>query len=133
MSWNIDERFRIPANKEILAFLERTHPSAHSDIASALLASAKGLGGVRNYCPDIHAYAWMALHTTDQRIFALALGMNTLAFRLPPDVSQEAIRSGGEAAPEIGNGWVRFQFGWNADLSRWCKTALEYAGQLKDD
>jgi len=127
MLWTIDKRFRIPANKEILAFLERTHPSAHSDISSALLASAKGLGGVRWYCPDTHAYAWMALHTSEQRIFALALGMNTLAFRLPPEPSQEAIGSGGEAAPEMGDGWVRFQLGWNADLSRWCKAALAAA------
>ncbi len=127
MPWNIDERFRSPANKEILVFLERAHPSAHSDIASALLASAKGLGGVRWYYPDTHAYAWLALHTSANRIFALALGMSTLAFRLPPDVSTEAIRSGGEAAPEMGSGWVRFQLGWNMDLNRWCKAALEAA------
>lgn len=127
MPWTIDDSLRVPANEEVLAFLERTQPSAHDEIASALLSAAEGQRGFRKYCPDPLAYAWYALHTNNHVIFALALGMNAVLFRLPPDLIEEALGQGGEAATEVGTGWIRWRLGWSLDLRPWCGAALGFA------
>jgi hypothetical protein len=40
MAWNLDDRFRTPENRAILAFIERVNPSAHDDVSSVLIQSA---------------------------------------------------------------------------------------------
>lgn len=127
MSWIFDSRFRIGANSTVLAWLERVQPSAHDDVASAVIASAKGLGGVQHYCPNPASYAWLGLHTTGNVIFALASGMNTVAFRLPPDAFKSALDAGGVPAIDLGPDWIQWQLGWDMDLGPWTKLALEYA------
>lgn len=121
MAWPIDPSLRTPANAVVLAFLEREAPSAHDDVASALIASARGIGAVSWHCPDPSAYAWMALRTEDHTIVGLAWGMDALAFRLPADALPDALAAGATPCPQIGDGWVRFA-PWG-DLSRWCRLA----------
>jgi hypothetical protein len=46
MAWDLDDRFRTPENRAILAFIERANPSAHDDVASILIHSAEDLRDV---------------------------------------------------------------------------------------
>lgn len=125
MPWVIDNRLRNQANADVMAYLEREGPSAHDDVATALLKAANGLGEVQHYCPDAAAYSWLALHTSDCRIFALAVGMNTVAFRFSAGGFDQAVKAGGLPAPQIGTGWVEWRLGWDTDLKPWCKLAYD--------
>ncbi len=127
MPWAIDNRFRIAANRQILAHLDKTSPSAHDDVASALVNSAKELRGVQHYCPNPSSYAWQCLHTKDHVIFAFATGMNTVAFRLPASSIKSAMEAGGIQASDLGADWIEWQLGWDMDLRPWTKLALELA------
>jgi hypothetical protein len=131
VSWPLDDKFLTARNAAILAFIRRQQPSAHSDVASVLTASAGGLAGVQWYCPDVHRYAYMVLHSRDNTIFGIAYGMQSLAFRLPPGMIPEAVTSGGSVDAAIGDEWVLFppwgQARPEGDLQRWCKIAYFYA------
>jgi len=131
--WNIDRRFDTAANASVLAFLRRTMPSAHTDVADELIRSARGLAGVRSWCPDPARYAFVVLHVADGTIFGLAYGQSSLGFRLSEERGGEAAADGGRAADEIGPGWVRFE-PWTGHetletsrrrLARWCSLAAE--------
>jgi hypothetical protein len=133
----LDERFVTAGNADVLAFIARANPSAHSDVASVLCASANGLSGVAWYCPDKHAYAYVALHTRDSRIFAIACGMDGLAYRLPSGMIPVALEQGACRCPEIGADWVWLP-PWQAgtpgasgpDLRYWCKTAHDHVAGI---
>jgi GMP synthase-like glutamine amidotransferase len=131
VSWPLDKKFLTAGNEAIVAFIRRRQPSAHSDVASILTESAKGLAGVRWYCPDVHRYAYVVLHSGDNTIFGIAYGMQSLAFRLPPALILEAVTGGGTVDAEIGDEWVLFPPWGRArpggDLARWCKVAYHYA------
>jgi hypothetical protein len=131
MPWTIDDKFRVPGNEEIVAFVGR-HPtlSAHGDVAELLIRSAEGLRGVGTYCPDLPAYAYVALYTMQRRIFAIAHGMSTLVYRLPKGSLPSALAEGAAVCHEIGETWVDFGgvgFGGRVDLRRWCAVAYEGA------
>jgi hypothetical protein len=131
MAWPRDARFTIGTNADVLAFIERKQPSAHDDVASALMQSARGLSQVEWYCPDPHRYAYVVLHTRDNRIFGVAFGMSALAYRLPPGRIAEAVSEGGRVYAEIGDDWVAFE-PWEgrdaaARLRRWCGVACAHA------
>ncbi|HEU4334263.1 MAG TPA: hypothetical protein VFT32_07185 [Candidatus Eisenbacteria bacterium] len=131
MPWTIDEKFRVPGNEEIVTFVER-HPnlSAHGDVAELLTRSAEGLRGAGRYCPDLHAYAYIALYTMQRTIFAVAHGMSALVFRLPKGSIPGALAEGAAVRHEIGETWVDFGgvgFGGRVDLRRWCQIAYEGA------
>lgn len=96
MTWAVPAGLRIPWNADALAFLERTRPSAHSDVASELSYAARGLPGVRAFCPAPAGYAWVALHTPEGRVFGLAYGMRALVLRLGPHDAVAALRDRGE-------------------------------------
>jgi GMP synthase-like glutamine amidotransferase len=133
--WTFDERFRIPVNEAIVAFIEGVNPAAHDDVASVLTDSAKGMPDVRWYCPDVHRYAYVVLHTKSDRIFGIAFGMNALAYRLPKEVIPQVLAEGGSIYSEIGDDWVLLE-PWRADeplaatgvrVRHWCKVAHDYA------
>jgi hypothetical protein len=128
MPWPLDDKLKIGANKDVIAFIQRVNPSAHDDVASALTDSATGLSDVKSYCPDLHAYAYVVLHTQANRIFGIAFGMNALVYRLPADVLPEALAEGGKAYEDIGADWVLFE-PWNQPmrLRHWCKVAHDAA------
>ena len=131
MPWSLESRFEIAANAEVLAFIAAQQPSAHDDVASALIESAAGLPGVGWYCPDPHRYAYVVLHDRQHRIFGIAFGMRVLAYRLPRERRAEALSSGGSPCGEVGAEWIAFPPWEGAEpgvrLRRWCGIAFEYA------
>lgn len=126
MAWVIEDRFRIQANATVLAWLDRVSPSAHDEVASALIHSASGLCGVQHYCPNRASYAWLGLHTKGDVLFALATGMKTVGFRLPPALLENALKAGGVLAVDLGPDWIQWQLGWDMDLRPWLKLAFAY-------
>jgi len=132
-AWYIDERFSIPANASVLAFIRDRELSAHSDVAEELTRSGSGLSSVHTWCPDPPRYAFVVLHLEDGTIIGLAYGMSGLAFRLPEHRVEEALCEGGIKAEEIGPGWIRFE-PWTPEetlaqsherLGRWCAVAAD--------
>ena len=129
-----DARFLIPDNANVVEFIRRTNPFAHSDVGSVLFELGKVTPGARAYCPVPSAYSYVVLHTVANRIFAIAFDMRGLAFRLAESEMGEAISDSGLAAPEIGGDWVRFE-PWGreasdvtrARLRKWCSRACAAA------
>jgi len=126
--WTIDEGFYTDANAEVLRFVRRVNPSAHSDVADELTRAGAGIPGVRPYCPDYARYAFVALHLQDLTIVGIAFGTSGLAFRLPESRVTEALEDGGVIAVEIGQRWIRFAPWTDQEtlaqsrrrLARWC-------------
>ena len=77
-----DPRFVIPDNADVIAFIRRVNPFAHSDVGSLLFDLATHIDGARAYCPLPQSYAYVVLHTAEYRIFAIAYGQRGLAVRL---------------------------------------------------
>ncbi len=135
MAWPLDRRFDIPENRDILSFIRNHNPSAHDEATSALQDAAEGLGDAAHYCPDLHAYAYMVLHTESNRIFGIAYGMSAIAFRLPPTHHASATAGGGKVDGGLGTEWFEFPAyrsdeplaATRAQLRCWCNLALEYA------
>ncbi len=90
-------------NAPVLAHVQDL--SAHSDIAEPLLAAVKPLGDVQSYCPDPSPYRYLVV-STHGIIFGLAVGMNTIAFRLDARMKFRALATGAKAYPECGENWV---------------------------
>jgi len=123
-----DARFHVAGNEDVLEFVRRTNPFAHSDVGSLLLELGKGIRGSRAYSPSYAQYAYVVLHTDACQIVAIAFGQRGLAFRLAPASRAAALADGGVDASDIGSGWVSFD-PWNPHLSgavqrarleRWC-------------
>ena len=133
MGWELPSYFLQPCNVTVTRFLEITSPSAHSDIVGELLLSAAGLPGAGSYCPDHQNYAYVVLHTVDNKIFALAYGIKRLCYRVPSGFSAAVEAHGGKAWAEIGPEWVCFDLfdtGERTEVSRqrmvkWCRIAFE--------
>ena len=131
MPWTIEDRFKIAGNQAVVDFILRDDTlSAHDEVATALTQSAEGLSDVKWYCPDVHSYAYVVLHTNAHRIFGIAFGQRALAYRLPKERLTEAGAAGGKVYTEIGNDWVVFD-PWHTDqpvnASHWCKIAHDHA------
>lgn len=108
MSWVIEGKFETIANKDVLSFLKKCSPSAHSDLVDEFRLAAQSAPGVHFYCPDTIRYAFFAAHLADDTIVALALGMHKVVFRLPKSLVSDAVQDGGVSFPEIGSEWVLF-------------------------
>ena len=130
-----DNRFHVAGNEDVLAFVRRTNPFAHSDVGSLLLELGKGVPGSRAYSPSFAQYAYVVLHTNAWRIFAIAFGQRGLAFRLAPVSRDAASSDGGVGASDIGPDWLSFE-PWHPDipgavqrarLERWCARAFAEA------
>jgi hypothetical protein len=85
------------------------------------------------------AYGCPVLVHPNGVVFALALGMRALFFRLPPEL-RGGLRQA-EVDPGIGVDWVAVE-AWPADLTgaegtrrvkQWCRRAYEHAGSLAHD
>ncbi len=136
MAWDLDPDLDTPQNAGVLAFLRRVSPSAHSDVAEALIRSAADLPEVSSYCPDLARYAFVALRLPDARIIGLAWGQSALAYRLDAAGLEQALREGASVAPELGEHWARFD-PWpvaqtldesRRRLARWCARAAGRPG-----
>ena len=102
-----DPQFFVPDNAEVLEFIRRANPFAHSDVGSVLFDVVKQIPGAQAYCPSVRSYAYVVLHTAAHRIFATAYDMRGLAVRLSAVPYAEALVAGGVDAAEIGADWVR--------------------------
>lgn len=123
-----DPRFSTAGNADVLAFVRRTNPFAHSDVGSVLLSLGKGIPGAHAYCPSYKSCAYVVLHTESSRIFAIAYGQRGLAFRLAPVSRVRALADEGAPVPEIGPDWVAFAPWGSAEqrarLERWSAQAM---------
>jgi len=127
-----DERLFVPGNEEVLEFVRRANPFAHSDVGSLLLDLGKQIEGASAYSPSYRQFAYVVLHTEAWIVRAIAFGQSGLAFRLSPASRDAALADRGMAAPEIGADWVAFN-PWDVDVSRgetrerlvrWCAQAF---------
>lgn len=62
-----DDRFHVAGNEDVLAFVRRTNPFAHSDVGSLLLELGKGVPGSRAYSPSFAQYAYPDIPGAVQR------------------------------------------------------------------
>jgi hypothetical protein len=112
-----DPRFFIPDNADVIEFIRRVNPFAHSDVGSLLLDLGKKLDGAQAYSPSYKQYAYVVLHTDASRVFAIAYGQRGLAFRLSQSSRDIALADDGTPADDIGRDWVKFD-PWNPKVPR---------------
>ena len=119
-------------NRQVLNHVDGM--SAHSDVADALEAALKPLGDVQIFCPDLRQYRYVVASTKGV-IIALAIGMNTIGFRLDERMKARALASGGVLYPECGNEWVSFTLfrdDWpKVDLEFWARKAYVAAREIE--
>lgn len=119
-----------PANKRVLGYL--ADKSAHSDIAEVLQKAVKPLGDAQLACPDWKNYRYVVA-STGGVVFGVALGMDTVAFRLDERMRVRALATGGEAFPQCGPEWVAVVHSlpdsdWPAvDVGFWARKAYVHA------
>ena len=101
-----------PENKSMILFLKQFQPSAHSDMVEWLVKSAEPLPEVQFYCPDTDNHAYYLAHTDKGIMFAAAIGLSALIFRLPKSAMSGAMVKGGEILKELGDNWVSFNPFW---------------------
>jgi len=111
-----DPRFIVAGNEDVIGFIRRVNPFAHSDVGSLLLDLGKKLDGAHAYSPSYKQYAYVVLHTDASRVFAIAYGQRGLAFRLSPSSYAAALADDGSPAEDIGCDWVKFD-PWNPNVS----------------
>ena len=119
-------------NRPVLRHIEGL--SAHSDVVEALGTALKPLGDVQCFCRDPAEYRYVVASTRGI-IFAVALGMNTIGFRLDERMKSRALASGGVTFPECGPEWVSFTLfrdDWpRIDLEFWARKAYVAARELE--
>ncbi len=133
----LDDELDRSENRQMIDFLKLYQPSAHSDLVQLLVKSTEDLPDIKFYCPDTDNHAYYFVHTPDGVIFAAAIGMSALMFRLPKQSMSSALVKGGEIFKEIGEPWVSFNPFWpdndNKDqvnmfeMKQWASFAYRYA------
>jgi hypothetical protein len=115
-------------NRRVLQYLH--DKSAHSDVTEALTTALKPLGDLQFFCPDREQYRYVVASTRNV-IFAFAVGMNTIAFRLDERMKPHALASGAESYPDCGEDWVAFTLfrdDWpKPDLEFWARKSYAAA------
>jgi hypothetical protein len=101
----IDARLRIASNREIVAYLDREQPYAHSDLAEALVRAA--VPGMDYFCPAPGRYAYLAAFLPNLVIVAVAEGMQAVLIRVRLDAVSQAVAQGATLALDVGTTWVR--------------------------
>ena len=128
MTQSIPRELQNEINRQVLNYLN--DKSAHSDVVDSLIAGANSLGDVQFYCPDPAEYRYFVV-STKGAIIAIALGMDTVAFRLDERMKARALESGGALLSECGNEWVSFTLfrdDWpTVDVEFWARTAYAAA------
>jgi hypothetical protein len=134
MAQGIPHELMTDANRAVLAHLEQK--SAHSDIADVLAVAVKPLGDARLFCPDRQQYRYVVASTKGV-VFAFAVGMDTIAFRLDERMKSRALASGASAYPAGGPDWVSFilfRADWpNVDCAFWALKAYVHAREASRD
>jgi hypothetical protein len=132
MTPKIPAELETSINRQVLDYLDGL--SAHSDVAGALSAALKPLGDVQMFCPDWRQYRYVVA-STKGIIMALAVGMDTIGFRLDERMKARAFASGGVPYPECGGQWVSFTLfrdDWpKIDIEFWARKAYVAARELE--
>jgi hypothetical protein len=109
--------------------------SAHPEIVDELLWAVKPLGDVQIYCPDFGQCRYVAASALNI-VFAFAIGMHGLCFRLDPKLKSRALASGAEDYPVCGPEWVFFPLfrpDWpKHDLEFWALKAYVAAREIAE-
>lgn len=103
---SVPDELRTERNRAVLGFIEPM--SAHSDVGEALIGSLTAVGDAQVFCPDASNYRYLVVSTRGI-IFALALGMGTVGYRLAPRFLEIALRTGAEPIEAAGPEWVKFE------------------------
>ena len=128
-----DARFQTPQNADVIEFIRRANPFAHSDVGSVAFEFAKAIPGAHAYAPAARSYSYVALHDGRDRIFAIAYGQKYFGLRLATSLIDEAGLDGAVRAPEIGSVWVTF-VPWDAkDKSRMQKVRAWTERAISED
>ena len=122
-------------NKVMIDFLQLHQPSAHTDMVELLVKTTELLPEVRFYCPDTDNHAYYIAHTEKGVIFAAAIGLSALIFRLPKSAMSGALVKGGEVLDGLTDNWVSFNPFWPEkektgqleELQQLCKLAYHSA------
>ena len=129
---DIPKELETTLNRQVLRYIEGL--SAHSDVVEALGAALKPLGDVQCFCPDPAEYRYV-VGSTRGVIFAVALGMNSIGFRLDERMKSRALASGGAPFLECGPEWVSFTVfrdDWpGIDLEFWARKAYATVRELE--
>lgn len=104
-----------PENQQIIDFLKLYQPSAHDDLVRILVESTEDLGSINFYCPDTDNHAYYLACTPNGVVFAAAMGLSALMYRLPKQSMSGALVKGGEIFKDIGEPWVSFNPFWPDD------------------
>ena len=132
MTRNIPLEIDTSVNRQVLKHLDSL--SAHSDVAGDLSAALKPLGDVQMFCPDWQQYRYVVASTKGV-IIALAVGTDTIGFRLDERMKTRALASGGVPYPECGDQWVSFTLfrdDWpKIDVEFWARKAYVAARELE--
>jgi hypothetical protein len=132
MAQSVPTELQTDINRQVLDHVEGL--SAHSDIVEALGAAFDPLGDVQVFCPDIQQYRYVVASSRGI-IIALAVGMNTIAFRLDERMKARGLASGGVPYPECGKEWVSFTLfrdDWpKVDIEFWARKAYVAARELE--
>jgi len=132
MAENVPVELQTSINRQVLDHLENL--SAHSDVVEALGAALEPLGDVQIFCPDIQQCRYVVASTMGI-IIALAVGMNTVGFRLDERMKARALASGGMPYPQCGDQWVSFTLfrdDWpKIDIEFWARKAYVAARELE--
>jgi len=125
----VPEALRNERNEAVLEYLKSR--SAHSDVGDALAQAVKPLGDVQTFCPNRSQYRFLAVSTAGV-IFGFACGMNLVAFRLDPPLTETALRTGADRMPDLAD-WVGFHLfrsDWpEVDLKFWARKSYALARQ----
>jgi len=115
-------------NCSVLAFLHGK--SAHGDVSEVLVQVAAPLGDVQEVCPDPAAFRYVVL-ATQGIVFAFAVGMDQIGFRLNHKYAQRALETGGLPIDGIGPDWRMFEVFRSdypsVDLGFWARKAYVIA------
>jgi len=130
-----DARYQTAHNADVIEFIRRTNPFAHSDVGSIVYDFAKAIPGARAYSPAPRSFAYVVLHDDADRIVAIAFGQRGLGIRLRPTSIDAAVADGAVRAPEIGADWVTFD-PWDVNdktrrqkIRLWTERAISESGK----
>ena len=129
-----------PENKSMILFLKQHQPSAHGDLVELLVKSTELLPQVEFYCPDTDNHAYYLTHTNKGIMFAAAIGLSALMFRLPKSAMSGALVKGGEIIKDLGDNWVSFDPFWPErenenqlqEFRQLCKLAYHHAVSIDE-
>jgi hypothetical protein len=121
----LPDRLLTDENRDAVRFLATPGLSAHSDVAEVLALAIASCAGAQLFCPDSSAYAYLAAFRSDNRIFAIAYGMQVIAVRLVPIFVVKALADGASSAPNLGSDWVLLD-AFASNAQSWIQRA--YAG-----